>query len=220
MTLQLEHPFTLIVAGPSACGKSTFVIRLIECREQLCDTVFKNIVWCHSENNAPHHLKDVSFVTGVPEFENPENVPTLIVLDDLMDSAYSKKVSELFTRGSHHRNISLVLITQNLFHQGPSSRDISLNSKYIVVFKNPRDKTQIVHLARQVYPENISSFHKIYLEACKDPHSYLFLDLTQSINDLLRFRTKIFPGEITEVFAPIINSDEPTEVTASFSTRT
>jgi hypothetical protein len=66
-------------------------------------------------------------------------------------------VSELFTKGSHHRNNSLVLITQNLFHQGPSSRDISLNSKYIVVFKNPRDNTQIVHLARQVYPEKLLS---------------------------------------------------------------
>ena len=84
----------------------------------------------------------------------------LIVLDDLMDSAYSTKVSQLFTKGSNHRNICLVLIIQNLFHQGPSSLDISLNSKYIVVFKNPRDKTQIVHLARQVYPENISRFHK------------------------------------------------------------
>jgi len=75
-----------------------------------------------------------------------------------MDSVYSTRVSQLFTKGSHHRNVSLVLVTQNMFHQGPSSHDISLNSKYIVVFKNPRDKTQIVHLARQVYPENISSF--------------------------------------------------------------
>jgi len=144
MTLKLQRPFTLIVAGPSSCGKSTFVIRLLECREQLCD-VFKNIVWFHSENNAPHHLKNVTFVKGVPDFENPQNVPTLIVLDDLMDSAYSTKVSQLFTKGSHHRNISIVLVTQNLFYQGASSRDISLNSKYIVVFKNPRDKTQIVH---------------------------------------------------------------------------
>jgi len=69
-----------------------------------------------------------------------------------MDSAYSTKVSQLFTKESHHRNISLVLFTQNMFHQGPSSRDISLNRKYIVVFKNPRDKSQIVHVARQVYP--------------------------------------------------------------------
>jgi hypothetical protein len=56
------------------------------------------------------------------------------VLGDLMDSAFSSKVSELFTKGSHDRNISLVLITQNVFHQGPSSRDIYLNSKYKVVF--------------------------------------------------------------------------------------
>ena len=89
MTLKLEHPFTLIVAGPSSCVKSSFVIRLLEHKEQLCDIVFKNILW-YSKDNAPHYLKDVSFVKGVPDFENPENVPTLIVLDDLMDSAYSK----------------------------------------------------------------------------------------------------------------------------------
>ena len=107
------------MAGPSSCGISTFVIRLLECREQLRDIAIKNIFWCHIENKAPHHLQNVSFVKGVPEFQSPENVPTVIVLDGLMDSAYSTKVSELFTKGSHHHNISLVPITQNLFHQGP-----------------------------------------------------------------------------------------------------
>ena len=82
-----------------------------------------------------------------------------------MDSAYFTQVCELFTKELHHTNISLVLNTQNLFHQGPSARDISLNSKYIVVFKNPRDKNRIVYLARQFYSENISSFHETYLEA-------------------------------------------------------
>ena len=95
-----------------------------------------------------------------------------------MVSAYSTKVSELFTKESQHRNISLLVITQTVFHQGPSSRDISLNSKYIVVFKIPRDKTQIMHMAREVHPKNISSFHKTYLQACKDSHSYLFYYLT------------------------------------------
>jgi len=91
MTLKLQHPFTLIVAGPSSSGKSTFVIRLLECKEQLCHIAFKNMVWCQSENNAPHHFQKISFVKGVPQFENPDNIPTLIVLDDLIDSAYSKK---------------------------------------------------------------------------------------------------------------------------------
>jgi len=115
MTLNLQNPFILIVAGPSGCSKSTFVIRLLECKEKLCDIVLKNIVWIHTENNAPHYLKNVSFVKGVPDFENPENVPTLIVFDDWMYSSYSSKVSELFNKGSLHRNINLILITQNLF---------------------------------------------------------------------------------------------------------
>ena len=114
MTLKLVYPLTLIFAGPSSCRKSMFVIRLLECRQQLCDIVFETIVWCHSENNTPHHFKNISFVQGVPDLQNPENVPTLIVSNDLMDSAYSRKVSELFTEGSHHRNINLV-ITQNFF---------------------------------------------------------------------------------------------------------
>jgi len=142
---------------------------MLECREQLCDIVFENIVWCHSLNNSTHHLKNESFV--VTDFGNPENIPTLILLDDLMDCAYSTNVSQLFTKGSHHHNISLVLITQNVFHQGPSSRDISLNSKYVVVFKNPGDKTQIVKLARVVYPGNISNLHKTFLDVCKDPRT-------------------------------------------------
>ena len=64
----------------------------------------------------PASLEKVSFLKGVPNCENPENVTTLTVFDDLMDSEYSTNVSESFTKGSHHRNISLVLITQNVYH--------------------------------------------------------------------------------------------------------
>ena len=155
---------------------------------------------------------------GESDFENPENLPTLKGLDDLMDYAYSTNVSELYTKGSQNCNTSLVLITQNFFHQVPSSRDMSLNSKYIVLFKNPREKTQNVHLARQIYPENISSFQNTQLDVGKGPHTCLFLDLTQSINDLLRFRTKIFPDEITEVFATV-ESNGLIEITTTFSSR-
>jgi len=52
---------------------------------------------------------------------------SLVILDDLLTDVYSKQLCELFTLGSHHRNISLILITQNLFHQGRFCRNISLN---------------------------------------------------------------------------------------------
>ena len=54
---------------------------------------------------------------------------------------------------------------------------------------------------------------------CKDPYAYIFLDLTQSINGVLRFRTKIFLGETTEVFAQL-RGNEPVEVAATLPSPT
>jgi hypothetical protein len=84
----------------------------------------------------------------------------------------------------------------------------------MVVFKTVvfRDKTQIVHMARQVYTETISTFLTTSLDVCEDPHNYLFLDLTTSINNSLIFRTNIFPGGTTEMFVHV-GSNEPIEVT-------
>ena len=73
----------------------------------------------------------------------------LIILDELLNVAHSKELCYLFMKGSNHRNISDILITQNLFHQGKFCRDISLNAKYIVVLKNVRDRLQFSHLARK-----------------------------------------------------------------------
>ena len=155
---------------------------------------------------------------GVPEFEIPENVPTLIVLDDSMDSAYSTKMSELFTKGSHHSNVSLVVIPQNLLHQSLSSRDICVNSKYIVVLRIRDTKhklcTWLDNYTQKIFPGFIKHTWKTV-----NTHIHIFLDITQSINDLLRFRTKIFPGETCEVFASV-QGNEPVKATTTHSPRT
>jgi hypothetical protein len=80
------------------------------------------------------------------DFNKAGDKPCLIILDDLINDAYSKCVCDLFTKGSHHRNISVILITQNLFYQSKYCRGISLNAKYIVL-KNVRDMNQLLHLA-------------------------------------------------------------------------
>ena len=72
----------------------------------------------------------------------------MIIIGDLMAEAGSdKKVTMLFTKGLHHRNLTITFIFQNLFYHSKESRTISLNSHYAVLFKNLRDRAQIVHLA-------------------------------------------------------------------------
>ena len=101
----------------------------------------------------------------------------------------------LLTKGSHHRNLSVVYIVQNLFHQGKGNRSISLNSHYLVLFKNPRDKLQIFTLAKQMYPSETAWFIKEYEEAVRRPHGYLFVDLRATTPERCRLRTNFLPGE-------------------------
>ena len=102
-------------------------------------------------------------------------------------------VVNLFTKGSHHNNLSVIFITQNLFHRG--QREISLNSNYIVIFKNPRDRAQIRHLARQLCPENPKFLQEAYSDAVAKPFHYLLLDLKQDTPENCRYRACIFPDD-------------------------
>jgi len=146
---------------------------------------------------------DVHFNEGVPtDFENARGRPCLVILDDRLNDVYYKQVCDLFTKGSHHRNISVILITQNLFHQVRYCRDISLNAKYLILLKYVRDKNQYMFLARHVYAENSASLCKAYLDETQRPHGYLFLDMSQDTDDRLRIRTDIFPTEQTIVYSP------------------
>ncbi len=164
--LCFKHPFICIISGPSGSGKSSFCIKLLQNLMSLCtETGFDGgILWCYGESNAVLSVdvgRRIKFHEVVPDnFANAANKPCLIILDDLLNEVYSKDVCHFFTKGSHYRNIGVVLITQHLFHQAKYSRDISLKAKYIVSLKNTRDKNQFTHLARQVYPEERAGLYK------------------------------------------------------------
>jgi hypothetical protein len=97
--------------------------------------------------------------------------------------------------GQNHRNLSIICIVQNIFHQGKEMRNISLNAHYIVLFKSPRDKQQISMLARQVYPGRVQELTRSYEHATSRPHGYLMLDLKPTTDDQQRLKTNILPGE-------------------------
>jgi len=68
---------------------------------------------------------NISFNEGVPDdVGNAHDEPCLVILEDLLNYVYSQQVCDLVTKGSHHRNFSVILITQNLFHQGRFCRDL------------------------------------------------------------------------------------------------
>jgi len=86
-----------------------------------------------------------------------------------------------------------------------------------VALKNVRDKKQFMYLASQVYAEDSLGLHNDYLDATQEPFGYLLLDLTQTTNDGLSFRTNIFPYELTPLTVYSYVGDEACEYELSQS---
>ena len=86
---------------------------------------------------------NVEYVEGIPwemdEYYFRKNKRNLIILDDLINEALkSLKITQLFTRGRHN-NIFVIYLTLKLFRK--NQRAISLNSNYMVIFKNTHNLT-------------------------------------------------------------------------------
>ena len=169
VSTKFKHPFTCFVAGPTGSGNTSFSIKLLQNLDSLCTVSQLNggIIWCYNEATAVPREKlrklgrCIQYRKVLPEnYGNAQSAPSLIILDDLLNKVYSKDVCDLFKKGSYQRNISVSLLTQNIFHQGPNCRDISLNAKYLVLLKNVRDKNQFLYLARQAFPEDSQSLYE------------------------------------------------------------
>lgn len=203
-------PFIYLFA---ACGKSTFVFKLIRYRESLIDEPPEQVIYAlppGQEIHVPEDIKNdpaVNFFQGIPDLDTfRDNRPRLLVIDDQIQEC-GEEVVALFTRGSHHFNVSVIVLTQNIFIPTPGFRTMSLNAHYIIIFKNPRAMDQANCLARQISPLNAKFIVESFSIACQQPHSYLLLDMTQSCPEDLRYRSKIFPDDPdrTVVFIPVTN---------------
>lgn len=188
---RFQHPFTMMVSGCSGSGKTYFTKKMIDnCISPPLDSV----IWFYSEWQESYDTmpSSVQMVPGMPGslekyIEGDGN--RALVFDDLMtECAKNDMLADAFTKLRHHRNISVVLLVQNLFIQGKVMRTIHLNTEYFILFSNLRDKTQIRHLAMQLEPAHVKKLMAAYVDATATPHSHLLVDLKPHTPSALRYR--------------------------------
>jgi hypothetical protein len=196
MDVHLKHPFTCTVAGPFSSGKTWLVFRLMKHVDRLTVPPPEKILYCYGEFQPSFsEFSEVEFHEGLPDvsrFDGRHRV--LLIIDDLMNET-DQNVCNLFTKLSHHRNVSVVFITQNLYHRNRFVRTMNLNTHYIVLFKNPRDANQVTTLARQIYPGKSKFMAEAFKDATKNPCGYLLIDLKPETDERCRIRTNIFPDD-------------------------
>ena len=120
---QLTHPFSLLVSGGTKTGKTTFVKKLLSHFQVMIDPPPEDIKYFYSEcQDTFAEIKsldpEIEFIEGVPDaiFDsiNPKT-QNLYIFDDMMGER-DAIIAKLFTKKSHHGNLSVIYIVQNLFH--------------------------------------------------------------------------------------------------------
>jgi len=185
---KFNHMFSMLVVGPSQCGKTYFVEQVLT----------KNCV--HYPNKKPRHIywfynqwqsrykslqsflgDEIQFTQGLPELSedlheiNPK-CNNVLVFDDLMSqTADSPVLSKLFTQG-RHRNASVILLLQNMFPKGKFNTDISRNAQYMVLFRSPSDRKQIDIMAERIFAKDRPNFMSAYAKETAKPYGYVLID--------------------------------------------
>ena len=153
------------------------------------------------ESYAPFQ-KDVEFVEGLTGLNRiNKQQRTLVIIDDMMTDM-DKRIMDLFVRG-RHLNVSVIFVTHNIFYKAPALRTIRLNAKFLVLFKNPCDTSQIMALGRQMFPSKSKYWAEAYEDATSRLYGYLLVDNRPNTKESHRLRSQIFPGEDQYLYQPL-----------------
>ena len=192
-------PSSVLIAGPSGSGKTDLTHRMLT-----EGTVFKGKAhpqhYCYGAWQPRFDQmkrQGVHFHEGIP---SPDDLTRwfgksqggVLILDDLMEEGGNdKRVLDLFTKESHHRNITVLYLCQDLFPPGKFAKTISRNAHYIIAFKNPRDQTGMRALTMQAFPDRWRQVMTLFAECTQRPYGYLMMDLHPASDDRFRLFTNI-----------------------------
>ena len=200
MSLKVENPASFLLAGASGVGKTYWIFRFIDHRNEIFTEKIEKMLYFYEvwQPIFERYVDQVEFIQGPPNVEELKNADRkLVILDDLMNSN-KDLITKIFTVYSHHYNFTVIFTVQNLFNK--SIREISLNAKFVVLFKNCRDLNQIQCFLRQAFPQNYKNVLETYINETQAARSYILLDFRCDTDRKHRIRAQIFPDELNFVY--------------------
>ena len=136
-----KHPFRCYIAGPTYSGKTKLIEKILLYREEIIDTRFDRIVLCYKAMQPTYEIFsymdiDIELHEGlIKTSEFDPKMKNLVIIDDLMEECKdSKEILNLFTVDSHHKGISVFLVSQSIYTKGKCSWEINLNSSNMIIF--------------------------------------------------------------------------------------
>ncbi len=194
-----RYPACIIIAGYTNSGKTHLCNKIIEKYQHGFNRIIICGVSSHAlQQNSPFQDKvevHEKIIDPVMDDDSPYSDPqthTLLILDDnFLTAGNSQTIAEAFTKG-RHKNLSVIMIAQNVFFPGKYARTITLNASHYILMKN-RDIYQIECLGRQLYGrERAKHFVEIYKNVVlRRDHGYLLCDLSPNASEEIQLCTNI-----------------------------
>ena len=195
MDTKLRTPFTMLVAASSNSGKTKLIRDLVVNNKLTMDKPIDELIWLHHKNAKDDELiRDISssmnvpvrFIEGYPEGEisNSTLFKTdglkCLVIDDIVHNAIrSASFTELFTIISHHENMIVIAILQNLYAYTPAQRqqinNVIRNCSYLVLFPERRSLASCRQLANAYFSGEQYRLLEPFKSVMKDKEEYQYL---------------------------------------------
>ena len=123
-----RHPMNLIISSQTQGGKTEWVLKF--CKHDILYPPPKRILWCYTEFQDAYVSDNITFIEGFPDMEDiiaHKHEPQLFIVDDMIDSLTSdSRLFQWFSKGSHHNNLSIIVITQSLFYKNFGTAELML----------------------------------------------------------------------------------------------
>ena len=188
-------PLNILVVGPSGSGKTVFVLELLKPPRCYFRPVPKQLHYCCGARQSlletlrdRHHVK---MHKGLPTTADLHqwfgHEGGILVLDDLIaEGGNDKQVLDLFTKHSHHKNITVIYLCQDMFPREKYAKTINGQAHYILAFKSPRDQLGVKHLLLQAFPSHWKDVMDVFDKVTCHPFRYMMLDLHPASDDCMR----------------------------------
>lgn len=228
-TLKLHAPSSVLALGPTLCGKSTLVEKIIcNTNTVFAGTKFSQVVWSY----APHTRDDnrfarikscldrqnirskfiedipVEHITGKKLFDHNNNDNYLLVIDDcLFSSKHVNHVLELlFSHWMHHMRITTIVVSQGLPSATATQRGLVSSllrcTSYLILYSDRRMCPIVKHVARNFFP---SEEYRLmlpynYLLSQILPYQYVIVDFVGNNVDMAVRQGVCMPHEKNYIF--------------------
>jgi len=198
-----EDRLFMTVVGPSGSGKTQLIYQML-----VGNTFYPKFTKIYFFYQEYHKLYtkmqaelNIEFVPCV-DFDMVEKLSDcLLIFDDSCEEIYDDKRFVKIATSGRHKNLHVIYVKHNLFHQSKYSKTIDLNNTHVILFKSPRDVNQINFLGTQL--NNAKFLKDCYKRSTEgEPYGHLLVDFDPKTTDGLRYCSNITEPGLSIFYLP------------------